>query len=104
MNSRVFQRMSCRTYTEERKACITFQQIDILPALTYDKNSETRKRLYVGYENRRYANLPLFRDAVLRDKAARLSGYPSHAGLSLRIRWCRSRRRWRNSLQSCILN
>jgi metallopeptidase MepB len=64
----------------ERKYRLTFQPNHFYPTMRYALSSETRKRYMTGYENRCTDNLPLFRDIVLlRDEAARMLGYASHA-------------------------
>jgi metallopeptidase MepB len=64
----------------ERKYRLTFQPNHFYPTMRYALSSETRMRYMTGYENRCTNNLPLFRDIVLlRDEAARMLGYASHA-------------------------
>jgi metallopeptidase MepB len=47
-------------------------------------NSSTRKRIYIYNENRCLDNAPLQKEIfILRDEAARLLGYPSHAAFKL---------------------
>ena len=49
-------------------------------AVHYAKNAETRRRAEVDLYNRFNANVPIFKEiTVLRDEAARLLGYSSHA-------------------------
>jgi metallopeptidase MepB len=63
---------------------LTFKYPDLFPALKYAKNSNTRKRIVIANENKCNQNVPLFKEAVvLRDEAARLLGYPSHAAFKL---------------------
>ena len=63
---------------------LTYKYPDLFPALRYVKNSEVRKRIFVGSENKCNQNVPLFREAVvLRDEAARLLGYPNHAAFRI---------------------
>ena len=51
----------------------------------------TRKRMYIGYDNRCNENVPLFREiTVLRDEAARLLGYPSHAAFVVQDKMARN--------------
>lgn len=55
--------------------------------LRYAENPETRKRLYIGNENKLRENIPLFKEiVVLRDRNARLLGYASHAEKRLQDR------------------
>jgi metallopeptidase MepB len=64
----------------ERKCRLTFQPNHFYPTMRYALSSKTRMRYMTGYENRCTNNLPLFRDIVLlRDEAARMLGYASHA-------------------------
>lgn len=59
---------------------LTFQPNHFYPTMRYAQSSETRKRYMIAYENRCADNVPLFRDIVLlRDEAARMLGYNSHA-------------------------
>ncbi|KAI5301416.1 hypothetical protein KEM56_001738 [Ascosphaera pollenicola] len=63
---------------------LTFKYPDITPAFKYVKNSETRRKAWVGNENRVSENVDLFREAiVLRSEAARLLEYPDHATFKL---------------------
>lgn len=63
---------------------LTFQYPDYFPAMNYAKNGATRKGVFLGYENKCNQNVPLFKETiVLRDKAARLLGYPDHATFRL---------------------
>jgi metallopeptidase MepB len=62
------------------KLRLTFKYTNYFPAVKHAKNPETRKRMFVGMENRCMSNVPLLKEAlVLRDEAARLLGYPDHA-------------------------
>ncbi|KAJ9192768.1 hypothetical protein DTO164E3_8227 [Paecilomyces variotii] len=64
----------------EGKLRLSFKYPDLFPTLKYAKNAETRKRVMIANENKCNQNVPLFKEAiVLRDEAARLLGYPSHA-------------------------
>jgi metallopeptidase MepB len=65
---------------DEGNVWLTFKVPDTTPALTYARNSETRKRIHLGNENRMSQNGPLLREIVLlRDESARLLGYANHA-------------------------
>ncbi|KDN68077.1 putative metallopeptidase MepB [Colletotrichum sublineola] len=56
----------------------------IAPLLRTARNSETRKRARVAYENRCPENVAIFREVMaLRHEAARLLGYDNHAALSI---------------------
>lgn len=64
----------------EGQMWLTFKYPDLFPTMKYAKDSETRKTLMMANENKCNQNIPLFREAVvLRDEAARLLGYPTHA-------------------------
>lgn len=66
------------------KLRLTFKYPDFFPAMKYATNSATRKKVYIGNENKSNKNIPLFRDAVvLRDEAARILGYPNHAAFRI---------------------
>ena len=53
-------------------------------ALQYAKNGETRKRVFVAFENEGGLNVSVLRETViLRDEAARLLGYPNHAAFRI---------------------
>ncbi|THC87473.1 hypothetical protein EYZ11_013081 [Aspergillus tanneri] len=57
---------------------------DLFQTLRYAKHSETRRRIYIANENKCGQNVSLFKEAILlRDEAARLLGYPSHAALRI---------------------
>lgn len=62
------------------KVWLTFKYPDLFPVLKYASNAETRRKVFVANENKCNENVPLFREAILlRDEAARLLGYRSHA-------------------------
>lgn len=66
------------------KLWLTFKYPDLFPTMKYATNPETRRRLMVGNENKCNQNVPLFREAIiLRDEAARLLGYPTHAAFRI---------------------
>ncbi|KAJ5984603.1 hypothetical protein N7481_006702 [Penicillium waksmanii] len=66
------------------KVWLTFKYPDLFPTMKYAKKSEIRKQVMVANENKCNQNVPLFREAiVLRDEAARLLGYPSHAAFRI---------------------
>lgn len=73
------------------KLRLTFQYPDYFPTMSYASNSETRRKVFLGYENKCNQNVPLFKETVvLRDKAARLLGYPDHATFRLEGKMIRS--------------
>ncbi|PIG85246.1 thimet oligopeptidase [Aspergillus arachidicola] len=68
----------------EDKVQVTFNDADFFQTLRYARDSETRRRIYIANENKCEQNVSLFREAILlRDEAARLLGYPSHAALRI---------------------
>jgi metallopeptidase MepB len=63
---------------------VTFKYPDLFPTLKYATIPETRKKLFIGNENKSNQNVDLFKRAItLRDEAARLLGYESHAAFRL---------------------
>lgn len=68
----------------EGKLRLTFKYPDLFPTMKYAKNADVRKQVMIANENKCNQNVPLFREAILlRDEAARLLGYPSHAAFRL---------------------
>ena len=66
------------------KLFLTFKYPDLFPTLKYAKSSETRMKVFIENENKCNQNVPLFKEAIiLRDEAARLLGYPSHAAFKI---------------------
>lgn len=66
------------------KLWLTYKYPDYFPTLRYATNTEVRKTVMIGNENKCNLNVPLFNEAlVLRDEAARLLGYPNHATFRL---------------------
>jgi metallopeptidase MepB len=60
-----------------------FGNSNYLAVLRSAKSAESRKRMFVAADNVMAARVPLFKEAIiLRDEAARLLGYPSHAAFS----------------------
>ena len=54
-------------------------------------NADSRKRMLIARANRCNENVPIFHEVtVLRDEAARLLGYPSHAALSVEDKMARN--------------
>ncbi|KAL8872088.1 MAG: hypothetical protein Q9174_002227, partial [Haloplaca sp. 1 TL-2023] len=73
------------------KLRLTFQYPDYFPAMDFAKNEETRKRVFLGNENRCKQNVPLFQETLLlRDEAARMLGYPNHAAFRLEDKMVKS--------------
>jgi metallopeptidase MepB len=72
------------TGENEGKLRLTFKYPDLVPTLKFAKNPETRKKVFIGNENKCNENVALFKEAiVLRDEAARLLGYPDHASFRI---------------------
>ena len=68
----------------EGKLFLSFKYPDIFPTANHCKNPATRKKVFIGNENKVNQNTPLFKEAVvLRDEAARLLGYPNHAAFRI---------------------
>lgn len=68
----------------EGKLRLTFDFQPFSSAMRYCKNSETSRRVQIGYENKFPKNVPVFKELmVLRDEAARLLGYRSRAAFRL---------------------
>ena len=68
----------------EGKLWLTFKYPDLFPTMKYATNPEIRKQVMIANENKCNQNVPLFREAILlRDEAARLLGYPSHAAFRI---------------------
>ncbi|KKA30614.1 hypothetical protein TD95_000834 [Thielaviopsis punctulata] len=75
------------TGENEGKLKLSFKYTDLFPALKFAINPETRRRIFVGNENKVSMvffpcndNVVLFKETLsLRDEAARLLGYPDHA-------------------------
>ncbi|KAI9750971.1 MAG: mitochondrial import inner membrane translocase subunit tim21 [Chaenotheca gracillima] len=66
------------------KLRLSYKYPDLFPTLRYAKDADVRKKVFVGNENKCNQNVPLFHEAVvLRDEAARLLGYPTHAAYKI---------------------
>lgn len=62
---------------------VGFGNSDYLAVLRMAKNADTRKRMFVAADNAMSSSAPLLKEAIiLRNEAARLLGYPSHAALT----------------------
>ncbi|KAJ0298238.1 hypothetical protein COL516b_010161 [Colletotrichum fioriniae] len=66
---------------EERgKRFVTLERADYDAVLRHARDPETRRRVYVAFDNRFPENVPLFKEMlVLRDENARMLGYGNHA-------------------------
>lgn len=63
---------------------VTLQYADYLPIIDNAKKGDTRKRLFLTFENKCENNVPLFQEMIfLRDEAARLLGYSNYAAYQL---------------------
>lgn len=63
---------------------VTLQYADYFPIMENARNSQTRKRLFLAFENKCKNNVPLFQEMmILRDEAARLLGYANYAAYQL---------------------
>jgi len=64
----------------EGKLFLTYKYTDLFPTLKYAVSAETRKRVFMGNENKCNENAPLFKETItLRDEKARLLGFRNHA-------------------------
>lgn len=63
----------------EGKLFTSFKKLEYEAVMKYAVHSDTRKRMFIGHENKNLDNKELFAELVaLRDEAARLLGYSSH--------------------------
>jgi len=63
---------------------VTFKISDIGPVLRFAQNGNTRRRCYVGNDNKCNENIAIFKEVmILRNEAARILGYPNHAAFRL---------------------
>src|SRR5690606_33223929 len=68
----------------EGKLFLTYKYPDLFPTMKYAVSAETRRKVYLGNENKCNENVPLFAEAIqLRDEKARLLGYANHAAFVL---------------------
>lgn len=64
----------------EEKYKVTFKTPDVVTIFNNAKNPETRKKAFMGYENRSTVNTPLFKQIMeLRKEAAAVIGYDTWA-------------------------
>ncbi|KUJ19679.1 zincin [Mollisia scopiformis] len=69
------------------KLWLPFKKPHYDAALKYAKNPTTRKKIYVGNDNRCPDNVPRVKEIVLlRDETARLLGYENHAEYQLEVK------------------
>ncbi|KAJ5113804.1 hypothetical protein N7456_002338 [Penicillium angulare] len=63
---------------------VTLQYADYFPIIDNARKGDTRKRLFLAFENKCRGNVPLFHEMmILRDEAARLLGYANYAAYQL---------------------
>ncbi|KAK7203164.1 hypothetical protein BZA70DRAFT_83434 [Myxozyma melibiosi] len=75
----------------EGKYKMTFKYPDVVPVIKYAKNAETRKRAFVGDQNKARQNCELLEKAVkLRAKIAKVLGYETHAAYVLEERMAKT--------------
>lgn len=68
----------------EGKLLLTFKYPDYLPTMKNAINPETRRKMFLGNENKCNDNVARFKRAIeLRDESARLLGFKSHAEFRL---------------------
>lgn len=68
----------------EGKLFLTYKYPDLFPTLKYAISAETRKKVFLGNENKCNDNSPLFKEAILlREENARLLGFKTHAAFVL---------------------
>lgn len=73
------------TVETKDKYFLTFKNVDVDLCLKHCVKAETRKRVFIGNENKCPKNVALFNElVVLRAEAAELLGYPSFAELHIR--------------------
>ena len=73
------------------KLRLTFKYPHLFPTLKYATNPDTRKKLTIENENKCQGNVALFKEAtVLRDEAARLLGYKTHAQFRIEDKMAKS--------------
>ncbi|KAM0786272.1 hypothetical protein ACM66B_001752 [Microbotryomycetes sp. NB124-2] len=79
-------------YTKEGdKYKATFKTPDIVPVFKYANVPETRRMAVLGYEGKTSQNTPLLAEIVkLRQQAAKLLGYESHAAFILEVKMAKT--------------
>ncbi|KAK1989983.1 zincin, partial [Colletotrichum falcatum] len=69
---------------DEGKLRVSFAPTSFYPTLRFLRRADVRERIYIAGHNNCNQNVPIFRDIIiLRDEAARLLGYSSHAAFRL---------------------
>lgn len=70
---------------------VSFAPPSFYPTLRFLKRADVRRRFYIAGHNECNQNVPIFREIVLlRDEAARLLGYSSHASFRLEERMAKT--------------
>ncbi|TKW55965.1 Saccharolysin [Colletotrichum tanaceti] len=70
---------------------VSFAPPSFYPTLRFLKRADVRRRFYIAGHNECNQNVPIFREIVLlRDEAARLLGYASHASFRLEERMAKT--------------
>ncbi|KAJ1976104.1 metalloendopeptidase [Dimargaris xerosporica] len=73
------------------KYVVTTQYPDLFPLLTLATREESRKRMAVAGESKCKENVAILEEAIeLRQKAAKLLGYPNHAAFVLEVKMAKS--------------
>ncbi|CZR65451.1 related to metallopeptidase MepB [Phialocephala subalpina] len=75
----------------EKKLWLPFKKPYLDTVLKYATNPATRRKIYIGNDNRCPDNVPRLKEIVLlRDEAARLLGYKNHAEFQLEVKMAAS--------------
>lgn len=91
VSERVLSTMEVGNGENEGRLKVLFKDSYLAAVLRYAKHPGVRRGLFIANENRLPANVALFRNVVLlRDEAARLLGYSSHACLKLADRMAKT--------------
>lgn len=79
------------TKHEDGKYKLTFKYPDVFPVLKYAQNPETRKKVYIGFDNRTIINDDLLAEGVkIRSQIAPLLGYETHSHFVLEDRMAKN--------------
>lgn len=75
----------------EGKLWVSFKYPDYLPAMRFAENGETRKKLFLGNENKCNNNVALFkRNLILKEKKARMLGFKNHAEFIIKTKMAKT--------------
>lgn len=73
------------------KLFVSFKYPDYLPAMRFAENGETRKKLFLGNENKCNSNVELFKkNLILKEKKARMLGYKNHAEFQIKTKMAKT--------------